>query len=133
MRIRTGALLASLALVLCASVATLGNGPLNHPPVFEEDPSASTGFAARTEVVEFTCDGQRLALGLSRLVNYLIGDDFAVFQACHTGLNGGLLSDPAYCVCMNQDRDSDVDQADLLAFEACASGPDVAPDLGCDD
>ncbi|HRR83688.1 MAG TPA: hypothetical protein P5316_01645 [Phycisphaerae bacterium] len=66
--------------------------------------------------------------------------DFAVFQLCYTGMDGGVLTDPDYCQCFdrrNNDnspgQDNDVDSFDLAAFEDCASGPGVPADPECDD
>ena len=61
-------------------------------------------------------------------------DDFGVFQACFTGLGGGI--EPG-CACYDRDNngvgDGDVDQDDYGAFERCASGPAIAADPSCDD
>lgn len=66
--------------------------------------------------------------------------DFAVFQICYTGMDGGVLADPDYCQCFdrrNNDnspgQDNDVDSFDLAAFEDCASGPGVPANAACDD
>ena len=63
-------------------------------------------------------------------------DDFSMFQACFTGLGGGILPG---CACFDREPDTDVDQDDLggptlpNTFEGCASGPDVPADPTCDD
>ena len=57
-------------------------------------------------------------------------DDFAAFQACFTGLGGGV---PAGCQCFDRDANNRIDEDDYIAFEDCASGPDVAADVSCDD
>jgi hypothetical protein len=61
--------------------------------------------------------------------------DFAVLQACYTGVNGGPVpAAPSYCACLdhgdddqdgNPEADGDIDQFDLTAFENCATGPDI--------
>lgn len=68
-------------------------------------------------------------------------EDFAMFQACFTGPNGGV---PPGCECFDRPGpglgDGGIDSADLLEFEECASGPAVFLDpedpaswpAGCD-
>ncbi|MHC4443311.1 MAG: hypothetical protein ACYTF1_01970 [Planctomycetota bacterium] len=51
--------------------------------------------------------------------------DFAIFQVCYTGANGGVPFEPAYCKCFNRDGDNDVDNADFTAFQDCATGPNI--------
>lgn len=55
--------------------------------------------------------------------------DFAVFQACVTGIGGGV---PAGCECFDRDEggsgDGDIDQDDWGAFEAIATSPGIAWD-----
>jgi hypothetical protein len=57
--------------------------------------------------------------------------DFATFQTCFTGVDGGVPATSAYpCVCFNRDtptRDNDVDHDDLLKFLNCTvgSGPHI--------
>jgi hypothetical protein len=58
--------------------------------------------------------------------------DFAVIQACFTGSAGPVPSEPAYCICLNRNQDNAIDEQDMLAFEACASGPGVPADPSCD-
>jgi len=61
-------------------------------------------------------------------------EDFGVFQACVTGIGGGV---PAGCECFDRDSngagDGDIDQDDWGAFEDCASGPAIVADDTCDD
>lgn len=63
--------------------------------------------------------------------------DFAYFQACYTGADGGPIApEPSYCSCLNVDGpegtpDTDIDQADQILFDACASGPGVPADPTC--
>jgi hypothetical protein len=61
-------------------------------------------------------------------------DDFGAFQACITGLGGGI--EPG-CACYDRDNngvgDGDIDQDDFGAFELCASGPAIFADPSCDD
>ena len=60
-------------------------------------------------------------------------EDFAVFQLCYTGAGGPIPTDPTYCVCLNTNGDSAIDAADLTAFEACSSGPEIPANPACDD
>ncbi len=55
--------------------------------------------------------------------------DFGLFQACWTGVCGGLLPG---CECFDHDDDGDVDADDFAAFEACFSGPGIPADPSCD-
>ena len=57
-------------------------------------------------------------------------EDFAVFQACYTGLGGQAA---ASCACMDLDDDGDVDEDDFAIFQLGASGPEVPADPACDD
>jgi len=52
-------------------------------------------------------------------------DDFAIFQICYTGADGGVPSDPVYCECFDSDNDNDVDGQDFTAFQDCATGPGI--------
>ncbi|UCD30078.1 MAG: hypothetical protein JSV03_06290, partial [Planctomycetota bacterium] len=56
-------------------------------------------------------------------------DDFAMFQACYTGVDGGILSNPVYCQCFNRDGDTDIDNDDFTPFQDCATGPAIPFDL----
>lgn len=58
-------------------------------------------------------------------------EDLAVMQTCYTGQSGFL--DPVLCSCYDANTDNRISQVDLLSFEACASGPGVPADPGCDD
>lgn len=63
-------------------------------------------------------------------------EDFAFFQACHTGADGVIPSDPIYCSCLEVEGvptapDGDIDPSDLAIFEGCASGPGIPADPGC--
>ncbi len=69
--------------------------------------------------------------------------DFAVFQRCRSGLDGGIPDEPSYCKCFDRRGDSelapndgDIDQWDYAEFEACATGPHIpfnvqSPPPGC--
>jgi hypothetical protein len=61
--------------------------------------------------------------------------DFAAFQACYTGLYGGV---GAGCECFDLnpgtgEGDGDVGPVDYGVFEDCSSGPGIAADKTCDD
>lgn len=62
-------------------------------------------------------------------------EDAALLQLCFTGSTGTIPSDPAYCVCLNRNPQVDqvIDQIDVADFDACASGPNIPADPGCDD
>jgi hypothetical protein len=63
-------------------------------------------------------------------------DDFAEFQLCRTGVNGGIPDD---CECFNRPEsgypigDNDIDDDDLDKFDLCYSGPTVPLIATCDD
>lgn len=50
--------------------------------------------------------------------------DFAALQRCLT-IGGGAIQ--AGCICFDQNKDTQIDQADVLSFVNCAGGPDVIP------
>jgi hypothetical protein len=58
--------------------------------------------------------------------------DFGLFQACWTGLNGGV---PAGCRCFDKNASGSIDIGDLAKFLNCAavSGPLVPVPKDCDD
>ncbi|HPD29333.1 MAG TPA: Ig domain-containing protein [Phycisphaerae bacterium] len=60
--------------------------------------------------------------------------DFALMQLCYTDSDGGIPMPPddPDCTCADLDADGvDIDQADLLVFEQCASGPGVPANPQC--
>lgn len=57
-------------------------------------------------------------------------DDFGVFQRCFTGAANAF--DCHMCRCMDGNVNERVDEADLVSFTACLSGPSVPAPAGCD-
>ncbi len=90
-----------------------------------------TTWAGVTSNVAAPCNDPRFDMNGDRDVDQA---DFAVFQACFTGVEGsGGVFDAEVCRCVNSDGDQDIDGDDRAAFEACASGPGIVANPACDD
>lgn len=60
--------------------------------------------------------------------------DFAAWQRCFTDTDDPLeLFDVQTCHCFDRQEDLDVDSDDLIAFQACASGPAIPANPACDN
>ncbi len=56
--------------------------------------------------------------------------DFAVLQACFTG-DSGAGYDLEKCHCLDSNDDKKITETDIVAFEACASGPGIQANPSC--